>query len=308
VLRNRPHCRWVLLLTLVATATLAQDRDRLAVRTLLLSEHPDDAAQRIYVKGRVVTVLRFEQPCDPGKTKLLGWEGRFEPLSCAGRYVVLEPVRDLDSDEGVPLLVTLKDGAEIPFLLRPPQREEWAWADQQINVFKDRESYESMVSALNDALKENAALREKVDRFRKEETSEDHALAALLASGAVKQTPFKLADHFSGEDVDAEIDGTIFKGKGKVAVVFKLRNRSAKESWSMKSARLVTLSSGRQRALAMRSTVPSISPGASGVLAFVVDASAFVDDGMSTSLFLEVYRHDGFRQVMVQLDPHLVGE
>jgi uncharacterized protein (TIGR02268 family) len=297
-----------LLLVLLASVARAHGREQVAVRTLLLSEHPGDSTHRIYVKGQVVTVLRFEQPCDPARTKILGWEGRFEPLGVVGKKVLLEPLRDLDSDEGVPLLVTLKDGTEIPFLLRPPSHETAAWTDQQVNVFKNHESYEAMYSALMDALKEKQVLKEEVERYRHEETSEDHALAALLASGAVAQTPFIVEDRFSGKDADAKVSTTVFRGKGKVAVVFKLKNRASAQSWSMKMARLVSVSSGRDRAFALRSTVSSISPGASGVIAIVADKSAFVEEGAVTSLFLEIYRQDGLRQALVQLDPRLIEE
>jgi len=78
----------------------------------------------VYAPRGQVTVLRFEQPCDPNKTKILGWEGRFEPLACVGKKVILEPLKDLASDEGVHLLVTLADETVIPFLLRPPLRED----------------------------------------------------------------------------------------------------------------------------------------------------------------------------------------
>jgi uncharacterized protein (TIGR02268 family) len=257
------------------------------------------------VKGQVVTALRFEQAVDPTRTKLLGWEGRFEPLGVVGRKVILEPLRDLDADEGIPLLVTLADGTEVPFLLRPPQPEATRRADQQVNVFKDRESHAAMSSALNDALKENRVLKEQNQRFREEETSEDHALAALLAAGALEQTPFEIASYFSGKDEELVGTGTVYKGKGKVGVVLKLKNLHAKQPWSMKSARLTTLKSGSERPFAIRATTPSIAPGASGVLAFVADKSAFMDGGALTTLFLEVYRHDGVRQAFVQLEPQL---
>ncbi len=307
-MRNLLCFRRVLLLALVASSALARDRDKGAVRTLLLSEHPSDSTRRIYVKGQVVTVLRFERPCDPANTKLLGGEGRFEPLGVMGNKVILEPFRDLDEDESVVLLVTLADKTEVPFLLRPPKREEWGWTDQQVNVFKDRESYDAMRSALNDALKENAALREEVERFQKEETSEDHALAALLAAGAEAQTPFQVAATYYGEDTDARIVARVFRGKRKAAVVFKIKNLDAKQSWGMKAARLVTMSSGLERAVAVRSTSTAIAPGASGVVAAVVDKSAFMEEGALTNLILEIYRHDGPRRAFVQLEHHLAGE
>jgi uncharacterized protein (TIGR02268 family) len=307
-MRNLLSPRTVLLLALVSSATLARERDPVAIRTLLLSEHPGHAAHRIYVKGQVVTVLRFEQPCDPANTKLLGWEGRFEPLGVVGKRVILEPLRDLDEDESVVLLVTLADKTEVPFLLRPPMREGRGWTDQQVNVFKDRESYGSMRSALNDALNENATLREEAERFQKEETSEDHALAVLLAKGAVDQTPFIVADRFSGVDAEAKTVAKLFRGKGKAALVFEVKNLNAKQSWSMKEVRLVVLSSGKERPVAVRSTATSIAPGALGVVAFVVDKSAFVEGGTLTNLFLEIYRHDGLRQAWIELDHRLAGK
>ncbi|MFP2907200.1 DUF2381 family protein [Pyxidicoccus sp. 3LFB2] len=300
--------RSVLLLALVAAVASAQGRDRGNVRTLLLSESPDDTTHRIYVKGQVVTVLQFEKPCDPAGTKLLGWEGRFEQVGIVGRMVVLKPLRDLAPDEGVPLLVTLVGGTEVPFLLRPVNPEGGQWPDQQVNVFKDRESYEAMSSALSDALKEKRVLEEQVERYRKEETSEDHALAALLASGAVRQTPFRLAYKVSGKDEGASINALLFRGRGKAAVVFKVLNLDPEQSWSLKTVRLVTESTGRDRALAFRATAASIIPGASGAIAIVVDKGAFVDEGKVTNLILEVYRHDGARQAFIPLAHQLTGE
>ncbi|WNG41775.1 DUF2381 family protein [Archangium violaceum] len=300
--------RSVLLVTLVAsTAFASNERNKLSVRAILLSEHPGDATHRVYVKGQVVTTLRFEKPVDPLKTKLIGWEGRLEPLAVVRNKVLLEPLHDLDDDEAIPVVVSLVDGTEVPFLLRPPGHNEWSWTDQQIDVFKNHESNAAMHAALLEALKKNDALIEENQRYRKEENSEDHALAALLATGAVVQTPFRVVDRFSGEDGDTKIDAQVLQGKGKVAVVFKLKNVASEQPWSMKSVRLVTLDKGRERAVATRSTVREIAPGGSGVLAFVVDGGAFVDDGKLTSLLLEVYRHDGMRQAYVQLDPALIA-
>jgi uncharacterized protein (TIGR02268 family) len=298
--------RSVLLMLLVASSTLASEREKLVIRTVLLSEHPNSSTDYVYVKGQVVTVLRFEQPVNSAKTKLLGWEGRLEPMGVVGNKVILEPLRDLARDEAIPLVVTLIDDTEIPFLLRPPKDEE-GWADQQVNVFKNRETYEAMFSALTRALKREKALEEEVERFRQERTSEDHALAALMAAGAVEQTPFLVASRATGKDDDTEMNATVFKGRGKAAVVFKVKNLHREHNWSVKSARVVTVSTGRERAVAMHSSRASIAPGESGVVAVVADKRAFTEDGKMTSVFLELYRHDGMRQAFVQLDPDLVA-
>lgn len=300
--------RFVLFLTLAASAALASERGKLAIRPILLSEHPDNDTHRVHVKGQVVTTLRFEAPVDPSKTRMIGWEGRLEPLAVVRNKVILEPIHDLNGDEAIPLVVTLVDETEVPFLLRPPSREDWGWTDQQIDVFKNRESYAAMHAALMRALKENDALNEENKRYREEVISEDHALATLLASGAVAQTPFTLASYVTGKDDDTEIKATLFQGKGKAAVVFKIKNLAPKQPWSVKSARLLTVASGREHAAAVRSISSSIAPGESGVVAVVADKSAFTEDGKSTAVFLEVYRHDGLRQAIVQLDPHLIAE
>ncbi|NMO21224.1 DUF2381 family protein [Pyxidicoccus fallax] len=297
--------RAVLFLCLVAAVASARGREGAHVRTLLLSQHPDDATHRLHVKGQVVTVLRFEQPCDPARTRLLGWEGRFEPVGVVGRWVLLQPLRDLAEDEAVPLLVTLADGTEVPFLLRPVME---GWPDQQVNVFKDRESHGAMASALREALEEKQVLAEQLERYRKEESSEDHALAALLASGAVKQTPFKVAYRLADRDAESDVEAIFYRGRGKAAVVLKVRHLHSEQAWSMKKVRLMTESTGMDRSVAFRSTDSSLAPGESGVVAIVADRSAFVEEGKLTNLVLEVYRHDGVRQAVIPLAHQLSGK
>ncbi len=85
-MRNFRLLRSIFLLMLVTSAAMAGEREERAPneRTLILSEHPRAEASRLYVGGRISTVLRFEKSCDPERTRLLGWEGHFEPLSCGG--------------------------------------------------------------------------------------------------------------------------------------------------------------------------------------------------------------------------------
>ncbi|ADO68682.1 uncharacterized protein STAUR_0878 [Stigmatella aurantiaca DW4/3-1] len=99
--------------------------DKVVIRTEKVSDHPSIRTSSVYVSGQVATVLRVEKDVDPAKTKLLGWERRFEPLLVGSKKVVLEPIRDLAIDETVPLLVTLVDGTEIPFIVKPPSRKDW---------------------------------------------------------------------------------------------------------------------------------------------------------------------------------------
>ncbi|MBN8230539.1 DUF2381 family protein [Corallococcus macrosporus] len=299
---------FTVLFVLVATPALAGPREKAQVRTLVLSEHPDDAAHRIHVAGEIVTVLRFEQPCDPLKTKLLGWEGRFEPVLVAGKRVVIEPLRALAPDESVPLLVTLADGSALSFLLRPPV-EEVGRADQQVDVFKDRESYQALVSVLTRTLKAKNELEVENARLREEETSADHALAALLVSGAEAQTPFRRRHTWNGKDVDAQLSMRVYSGKGKAAVMLSVTNQSEDRNWRLSQTKLFSSSSRAPRTVAIRAERESIAVGQTGAIAFVVDRSAFLNpEGKFEELALEVYQHDGRLQAFVLLDPQLVRE
>ncbi|MCY1040718.1 DUF2381 family protein [Corallococcus sp. bb12-1] len=295
-------------MTLHAGAAMAHECDSPAIRTLILPAKPDAAPPRVYVKAQVVTVLRFEQGVAPVRARLLDGAGRFDAVGIVGRTVVLQPRRDLDSVEAFSLVVTLPGEREVSFLLRPPGLGGSGDADQQVNLFSDRERPDAMASALGDAEKENKTLRAENDRLHREEVSEDHALAALLSAEAAAQTPFKGVQRFAGKDDGAALEGTVFRGKGKAAVVFRVKNLHAVRSWSVKSVRLVGVSDSRERGLAIRSSAAAIEPGMSGVIGLVVDGSAFLEGGVLTSLRLELYRQDGLLQAIVQLDPALIGK
>ncbi len=297
----------LLLLVLVTSAALARDRDKVTIRTLLLSEHPGQWTHTLHVTGQVVSVLRFDQPVNPARTRMLGWEGRFEPLLVGGNKVILEPLHDLALDERIPLVVTLADGTEVPFLLAPPLLEEKI-TDQQVNVFKNRESYNAVLSSLYDALQRERVLEEENERLRKEETSEDHALAALLATGASKQTPFIAKRRWVYKEADVDVEVVVFSGKSKAAVVLNIKNQDPEQSWQLTKVRAFSASTGELRTVAVKTNRTSIAPGRSGSLAIVADKSAFMNKSGPGPLALEIFRHDGLRQAYVVLDHRLVRE
>jgi uncharacterized protein (TIGR02268 family) len=297
-----------LLLVLVASVALAREPDeKFVIRTLLVSEQPADTTHNVYVASQVATVLRFEQECDAARTKLLGWEGRFAPLLVGSQKVVLEPLRELGDDERVPLLVTLADGTELAFLVRPPSHERWGWTDHQVNVFKNRESYSAVLSSLNDALRRESELREENERLRREEISVDHALATLLVAGQVKKTPFRKKNTATLKTGDMDITVQVFSGPGKAAVVVRLTNTSDTEPWRFRDARLtsdLTLSTARPFALRMERV--ELVPGQSGSIAVVADESAFESQEGLVDLALEIFREDGLRQVAVRVEHTLL--
>ncbi|MFP2932501.1 DUF2381 family protein [Pyxidicoccus sp. 3LG] len=305
--------RSVLAFVLMASVAVAREHeDKVVIRTLELSEHPRDSTHNIYVSGQVATVLRFEQDVDATRTRLLGWEGRFTPLLVGSRKVVIEPLRDLGTDEGVPLLVTLADGTEIPLLVRPPwSKTDGGWTpftDQQVNVFKDLESYNAVVSALHDARKREDALREQNERLMKEENSVDHAYATLLANGESKKTPFSRKAVIRPKDGDMEIVVELFSGPAKAAAVVTLTNIHHDGPWGFDRAYLTRdLSRDTTRPFALRMDRATIVPGQTGTIAVIADKSAFeTEEGQLTDLALQIFRGDGLMQLMVTMEHTLI--
>ena len=111
------------------------------------------------------------------------------------KKVVLEPIRDLSQRRGGPPArhACGRDRVSVP-RDAAQRREDWGWTDHQVNVFKDRESYNAVLSSLNDSLKRERELSEENERLKKEEISVDHALATLLVKGEVKKTPFSASE------------------------------------------------------------------------------------------------------------------
>ena len=299
--------RFALALLLVTAAAEAREP---AVRTVLLSEHPEDSTPSVYVKGAVATVLRFEAPVDAARTRLLAWEGRFEPLLVGGRKVVVEPLRDLGEDEGVPLLVTLTNGREFPFLLKAPGLGMRAGLDQQVNVFEDRQRYDAMYSTLKDSLKRQRELGEENERLHQEEHSPDHALATLLANGDIKHTPFTRSQRWRLKEEGADVIVEILSSKTmpKVAVLFTVANHDAKKPWRLMEAQLSTVSGGKPRPFALRMQQDEIAPGAMGRIAVVADNSVFQSSQGVEQLALELFRSDGFSQAYLVLEQRLFRE
>jgi uncharacterized protein (TIGR02268 family) len=312
-MRDFMPCRSVLLAVLVSSVAMARGPyDKVVIRTEKISDHPAHPTSNVYVSGQVATVLRFEKDIDPAKTKLLGWEGRFEPLLVGSKKVVIEPLRDLNRDEAVPLLVTLVDGTEIPFIVKPPFTKDdggWeGWTDHQVNVFKDPDSYNAVLSSLYDSLKNERELSEENQRLKKEENSVDHALATLLVNGEVKKTPFVRKRLFRSENEDMDMIVEVFSGPGKAAVLINLTNTHYGDDWKFDGAYLTRdYTSFTTRPFAIRMDRARIVPGQSGKIVVVVDKSAFkAKAGEFEDLALQIFRGDGLLQVAVALDHKLI--
>jgi hypothetical protein len=230
------------------------------------------------------------------------------------KKVVIDPLRDLGRDERVPLLVTLADGTEIPFLVRPPwPKEDGGWTpftDHQLNVFKDPDSYNAVVSSLYDSLERERELSEEIGRFKKEENSVDHAYATLLVNGEVKKTPFRRRRLWRSKNEDMDVAVEVFEGPGKAAVVVHLKNTYHGGTWDFDGAYLTRdFTSYTARPFALRLDRTAIAPGQSGKIAVVVDKSAFeTDGGQLADLALQIFRGDGLLQVAVAMDHTLIRQ
>ncbi|PTL80942.1 hypothetical protein DAT35_26805 [Vitiosangium sp. GDMCC 1.1324] len=299
---------------LVASVAVAKNREPNA-RNVYLRDNPKDEAERVYVTGQVVTVLRFPQPCDPERTKMLGWEGRFEPVECAGKSVLIVPLQNLEPEDRFLLLVTLADGKELPFTVTANGEREWERPDQQVNVFLDPETREALQAQLKDSRTREQFLEEANRRHWKEDTV-DHALAKLLTKGSLKLTPLRPRKHWYFKNKGATIEATVLTGKAKAAVLFRVTNSDPTTPWSLADARLLTTRPGEKPPLlfseakpfALESNRAEIPPGSSGFLAVVVDSSAFTSQEGPCDLTVELYRHDGLMEAHVLLDRQLVRE
>lgn len=304
----------VALAVLVVVSTSAGARDLRSgaaelplSRALYLSKNPQQEVPEIFVAGDVVTTLRFESPCDPSRTKLLGWEERFEPLLVGGRSVVLVPLKNLDPGDRFMLLVTLLDGTALPFTVTASE----ARVDRQVNVFPDPESPQAVRLALEQKRQENTALRDENRRQHEEGTSVDHALAALLANGQVEMTPFKEGEKWLLNDEGLEIEIRIFVPKNtkkrvaktKVGVVFRVANKEPMAPWELQEARLSAFTTWQPKPFALRATSSSIDPGKTGYIAIVADLGWFDPAKDDDKLVLELFRNGGRRQAYVELIP-----
>lgn len=310
-MRTFPLFKYALLLVLLTSPAWARDTDeKLTIRTLKYQEHPSQEGPSLYVSSQVVTALRFEKDVDPAKTKFLAWEGRFEAPLVGGKKVVLEPLRDLDDGEALPLLVTLVDGTEFTFLVKPRSYKAWGWTDYQVNVFKDPDSYNAVLSGLYDSLKKERELREENERLKKEENSVDHAYATLLVNGQVEKTPFVRRQVIRPKNEDMDMVVELFAGPDKAAVVVTLTNTYYGESWEFDRAYLTRdFTSYTARPFALRMDRREIVSGQSGRIAVVVDKSAFqTDDGKLTDLALQIFRRDGVLQLYVNLVHMLIRQ
>jgi uncharacterized protein (TIGR02268 family) len=295
-----------LLAILLASATVGAQEDASSqrkpiLRSLYLSKSPNAVVPEVYVAGRVVTTLRFEIPCDPSRTKLMSWEGRFEPLLVGGKSVVIVPLQDLAPEDRFQLLVTFVDGTSVAFTVTTHKY----MTDGQVNVFPDRESPEAVRTAYAEVRQQNEELRAKTRRYEKEETSVEHALATLLVTGATSLTPFRERFKWTFNDSIPKTDAQLFSGEGRKALLFTVTNRHPELPWKLVEVRVTSAATGFQRTYSLRMQPSSIAPGETGRIAVVMNPPTSKEK--NTAYYVELYGDYGvgfgsFRQAYLVVD------
>jgi hypothetical protein len=159
-------CRSILIAVLVGTVASAKERVP-QLRNVTFPHRPDQVACPVYVAGEIATVLHFEQNVDPARTKLEGWEGRFEPLGVAGQSVVIMPLHDLTPEDRLPLVVTLVDGTQVPITVTADKDN----VDHQVNLVWDPETMKYLRANLENALWREDLYRKENERYERERKS-----------------------------------------------------------------------------------------------------------------------------------------
>ncbi|HYV44995.1 MAG TPA: DUF2381 family protein, partial [Myxococcaceae bacterium] len=269
-------------------------------------DQPDQPVQTVHVAGEVATNLMLPSEVDPSQTKLVGGDGRFEPLMISGRSVVIVPLRDLAFDESFSVLVKLKDGTAMPFSLRAPRHHEST--DGQVDVYLNQEDTLAVRRALQLARLRVEELVAENERHVQEELSVDHALAALLARDKSELTPFTMAGYKLLQGGDVELKVFTFRPRnrkanlGKAAVAFSVKNKDPKKPWELEEVRLMSATTGDMKAFASRASSPSIGPGETGMVAVVMNLDVFGSGVESDHLILELWRAGPVaRQASVEL-------
>jgi hypothetical protein len=245
---------------------------------------------------------------------MLGWEGRFEPVQCAGKRVLIEPIQKLEPGDRFLLVVRLANGTEVPFTISGSSWKEGEWPDQQVNVFLEPDDPDALHKQLEESKAREQELWEQLRVESFTGSSENHTIAALLTQGAVRFTPFVTRKAWIFKNEDTNIQATVLTdGKEKVAVLFRVTNRAPSTPWRLMDARLFVLPPGFQpplfvgegRPFALRTNKKVIPPGDTGYVAVVADKSAFDSPQGSSKLTLGIFRHDGMLAANVTLDRSL---
>lgn len=174
-----------------------------------------------------------------------------------------------------------------------------------MNVFQHPESLETLRWRLADAQRDRWGLKQENALLLEQALSDGHAFATLLLDRNTQgQTPFRSVKTWTHDSGGIETVVDVFRGKGRAAAVFQIKNGSQLD-WKLSKARLSVVPTGEARPFALRMDRPRIGPAMTGTIAIVVDRSAFLSGNRRVKLALELFREDGSRQVSILMSHRL---
>lgn len=282
--------------------TWMEDPQRGTGRSIWVSPDSLERASEVYVVGGTGTLLRFEEDVSPQGTELFGGEGQFE-LGITEGWVIVAPRRDLARGDRFLLLVTLKDGTQLPFTIAPAS----GLGDGQVNVFAASRTPQALLRELERERERTALLQAELQREREEKVSVDHALAALVVQDETAVAQFVSFERWTFREEPIWVQAVLYSTAedspvaGKVAVVFDVVNHETSGSWDFQEVRLTTLEGGKAKPLAVRVSQNSVAPGKAGRIAVVTDLRSLALEETDTTLVFELFRKSGVRQAYIQV-------
>lgn len=263
-------------------------------------EERDKPVSEIRVSGGVPTFLHLPSDVNPRRTAITGGQGRFEPVTVCGRFVIITPLKDLAPNERFSMNVTLGDSTRIPLSLTAPA--EGGRTDGHIEVHLDSKSTAALRASLEYERWRADAYLASYRKLLTKHKSQHDAWALIFASGRAEDTKFVQVKTrpFRFAEVQGQM-ATFINGED-VAVVLTVLNQPDSASWSINEGNVLNPSLPVHLPFGLRAMPDVIPPGGTGTVAFVFDRSAFgpkYDDALD----IQVYR-DGAIEVSLNVSPH----
>ncbi|MFP2964150.1 DUF2381 family protein [Myxococcus sp. 1LA] len=232
-----------------------------------LSGAPSDPVPELRVAAGVLTTLVFDAPLDRGSVELEGRE-RFRLVDAGDRSLVLEPAVDLGPGERLGLRVLFAGSSsqtQGSFVLVTHGAE----VDTRVEVFRRKDSVELLHAELADMRAQLNAQAEELQMLRALRDSSGPSglfMSGMLDHrGVIAGRILAGAKRASGESLTL-VDGTSFRASNWAIIGVAVRN-DGKKPWVPGTARIVSARGGTEvGVLAVRSSLPRISPGESGLV------------------------------------------
>jgi uncharacterized protein (TIGR02268 family) len=303
----------LLFLPLLVPALAASAADAPGFRELLISGQ-EQTPPEIHVTSGEPTLLRFNAPVDPERTRLGACADGFEPLVITGGTLLLQALGAVDGCEHVPLSVVLEDGSEfsLALVLRPEE------VDLHVRIRRasaSEGSAESPRAEHTACIEESASLREenarlRVDnrRCRRQQEARESTEAALLrvvSEAEEKGAPILKSHTLTYPLGRMQATVTIYHAAGYMALHVRVTDTAVppKQPWKLGELRLTRTTGDagtggdELKLLALRA---ESSPSSRGNVAHIDIVVADIPKGEPVLLRLELTEKDGSRHLLIE--------